>query len=152
MIVTNTTFRIAPWADALYAMDTPWWDVHHGEVSRVFKGLRVRGAGSSQSKLADRAMFGAGCLNSGAGALLMAKHYGAELIVMLGYDCKVGSDGKRHWHADHGHGLGNAGKLNKWPAQFASVRLEPARVINATRSTVLECFERMSLKKALALS
>jgi hypothetical protein len=145
---------MAPWADALYAMDTPWWNVHHQEVSRVFKGLRVRGAGSAQSKLAARAMFGSGCLNSGAGALLMARHYGARLIIMLGYDCKVGADGQRHWHGGHPGGLGNAGMLSKWPEQFAKVvpQLQPSRVINATSDTALECFECMSLEKALTLS
>lgn len=145
---------MAPWADALYAMDTPWWDVHQQEVSQVFKGLRVRGAGSAQSRHAHRAMFGAGCLNSGAGALLMARHYGAGLIIMLGYDCQADSNGQRHWHGSHPKGLGNAGMMHKWPAQFAQVAkaLQPARVINATRSTALECFERMSLKKALTVS
>lgn len=135
-------------------MDTPWWQVHHGEVSKVFKGLRVRGAGSSQSNLAHRAMFGSGCLNSGAGALLMAKHYGAELIIMLGYDCQVGEDGQRHWHGSHPKGLGNAGMLAEWPEQFAKVarQLQPTRVVNASRVTALECFERMTLEKALTLS
>lgn len=135
-------------------MDTPWWNVHHGEVSQVFKGLRVRGSGSTQSRLAHRAMFGQGCLNSGAGALLMAKHYGAELIIMLGYDCQVGHDGARHWHGSHPKQLGNAGMLHKWPEQFAKVarQLQTTRVANATRATALECFERMTLEKALTLS
>lgn len=135
-------------------MDTPWWQVHHGEVSEVFKGMRVRGAGSTHSNLAHRAMFGAGCLNSGAGALLMAKYYGAELIIMLGYDCQVGEDGKRHWHGSHPKGLGNAGMLHKWAEQFAKVarQLQPTRVINASRVTALECFERMQLEEALTLS
>ena len=142
---------MAPWADALYAMDTPWWNVHHGEVSQVFKGLRVRGSGSAQSRFAERAMFGVGCLNSGAGALLMAKHYGAKLIIMLGYDCKADSDGNRHWHGAHGSGLGNAGKMHMWPEQFAKVakQMGQTRVINATRETALECFERMNLHAAL---
>ena len=124
------------------------------EVSKVFKGMRVRGAGSSQSRHAHQAMFGSGCLNSGAGALLMAKHYGAELIIMLGYDCQVGADGQRHWHGAHPKGLGDAGMLAKWPAQFATVarQVQPARVINASRLTALECFERMALEKALTLS
>lgn len=120
----------------------------------MFKGLRVRGAGSSQSNLAHRAMFGSGCLNSGAGALLMAKHYGAELIIMLGYDCQVGEDGQRHWHGSHPKGLGNAGMIAKWPEQFAKVarQLQPTRVVNASRVTALECFECMSLEEALTLS
>lgn len=153
MIVTNTTFRLAPWADALYAMDTPWWNVHSAEVSQGFKGLRIRGAGSTPSNLAARADFGVGSLNSGAGALLMAKHYGAKLIIMLGYDCKVGSEGQRHWHPNHGSGLGNAGMLPKWADQFAklSTKMGTVRLINATRDTALECFERMALEEAFEL-
>lgn len=94
-----------------------------------------------------------GCLNSGAGALLMARHYGAELIIMLGYDCQVGENGERHWHGSHPKGLGNAGMLAQWPEQFrkAAQQLKPARVINASRITALQCFERMSLDDALAL-
>lgn len=146
---------MAPWADALYAMDTPWWQQYDREVSAAFKGLRVRGAGSSQSRLADRAMFGAGCLNSGAGALLMAAHYGAKVIIMLGYDCSVGKDGAKHWHADHPPSLGNAGMLPKWPAQFGQVAKAlngKVRIVNASRQTALECFERLTLYKALRLS
>lgn len=128
-------------------MDTPWWQQYDREVSATFKGLRVRGAGSSQSRLADRAMFGAGCLNSGAGALLMAAHYGAKVIIMLGYDCSTGKDGAKHWHADHPKALGNAGMLAKWPAQFSQVAKQlngKVRIVNASRQTALECFERIS--------
>lgn len=146
---------MAPWADALYAMDTPWWQQYDREVSAAFRGQRVRGAGSSQSRLADRAMFGAGCLNSGAGALLMAAYKGAKVVVMLGYDCAPGKDGAKHWHADHPKGLGNAGMMGKWPEQFAKVAAQlrgTTRVVNASRATALECFERMTLYKALRLS
>lgn len=136
-------------------MDTPWWLQYDREVTAVFKGLRVRGAGSQQSKLADRAMFGAGCLNSGAGALLMAAHYGAKVIIMLGYDCAPGVGGAKHWHADHPKALGNAGMLPKWPEQFSQVAKAlngKVHVINASRSTALECWPRLPLKKALTLS
>lgn len=121
----------------------------------MFKGLRVRGAGSTQSRLADRAMFGAGCLNSGAGALLMAAHYGAKVIVMLGYDCAPGANGEKHWHPNHGGGLGNAGMIAKWPTQFASIAAQlngKVHVINASRRSVLECWPRIPLEKALTLS
>lgn len=129
-------------------MDSPWWEKHHGEVNGVgFKGLRVRGTNSAQCKLATRAVFGSGCLNSGAGALLMAAYYGAEVIYMLGYDCGVGPNGERHWHADHPKGLGNAGSLDKWPAQFAQAarELRRCKVLNASRVTNLTTFERASL-------
>lgn len=129
-------------------MDTPWWDEYHREVDAVgFKGMRLRGNGSARSNLAVRAAFGAGCLNSGAGALLMAAHYGATAIYMLGYDCGVGPGGARHWHADHPKGLGNAGSLNKWPTQFQEVRqqLRGCKVLNASRVTTLQMFERVTL-------
>lgn len=131
-------------------MDTPWWDKHHGEVTRLgFKGLRVRGCGSAESKLARRANFGSGCLNSGAGALLMAAHYGAMSIYMLGYDCGFGPNGEKHWHGDHPKGLGNAGMLAKWPQQFrlaeAQLRYPGRQVLNASRVTSLDMFPRVSL-------
>lgn len=129
-------------------MDTPWWDKHHREVTASgFKGLRLRGIGSARSNLAQKAAFGVGCLNSGAGALLMAAHYGATVIYMLGYDCSVGPSGEKHWHADHPKGLGNAGSLDKWPAQFQAVRqqLVGCKVLNASRVTTLGMFERVTL-------
>ena len=36
VIAANTTFRIAPWADATFAMDPKWWKVHYREVCDVF--------------------------------------------------------------------------------------------------------------------
>lgn len=129
-------------------MDSPWWEHHHGEVNGVgFQGLRVRGTNSAECRLAKRAAFGSGCLNSGAGALLMAAHYGAEVIYMLGYDCGYGANGERHWHGDHPKGLGNAGMVGKWPAQFmqAAQLLRRQTVLNASRVTNLNMFKRISL-------
>lgn len=68
---------------------------------------------------------------------------------MLGYDCGYGKQGQKHWHADHPYGLGNAGSVRKWPAQFAALDMGGVRVINASRATALDCFERMSLEEAL---
>lgn len=44
--------------------------------------------------------------------------------------------------------------LAKWPEQFAKAarQLQPTRVVNASRVTALECFERMRLEKALTIS
>ena len=132
-------------------MDTPWWVQYGAEASAVFRGRRVRGIGSGDTRLAERADFGKGCLNSGAGALLMAAHYGAERIIMLGYDCGYGEGGVRHWHGDHPKTLGNAGAVNKWASQFADAgkQLGGVQVINASRVTKLTLWPTLQLEDAL---
>jgi len=152
-VVTNTTYKAAPWADVLYAMDRKWWEVHLEDVRKSFVGERV-----SRAKLLHR--FGVTHLetfkhynNSGAAAISLAAHRGASTIILLGYDCQY-TDGKRHWHGDHPRGMGNAGSIVKWMRGFEELAtaLEKAgvRVLNATRETALTCWPRTSLYEALA--
>lgn len=152
-MVTNTTYKAAPWADVLYAMDRKWWEVHLEDVRKSFVGERV-----SRAKLLHR--FGVTHLetfkhynNSGAAAISLAAHRGASTIILLGYDCQY-TDGKRHWHGDHPRGMGNAGSIVKWMRGFEELAtaLEKAgvRVLNATRETALTCWPRTSLYEALA--
>jgi hypothetical protein len=91
--------------------------------------------------------------NSGAGALLLSKEWGAERIIMLGYDCRYSQDGTRHWHGDHPKGLGNCQSVGKFPSQFAHMapRMEGVEVINASRDTALDMFPRQSLEEALGV-
>lgn len=148
VIVVNTTFRLAPWADVLYAMDASWWNAHIDEARRTFRGRMVNPwremRGVERVKFEHRR-------NSGAGAISLAAHWGARRIVLLGYDCQR-TGGKTHWHGDHPRGLGNAGTIDRWPAIFARLAKSLAgrvTVINATRDTALTCFERQPLAEAL---
>lgn len=155
MIVANTTFRIAPWADLLFAMDRQWWEMHKDEVALTFRGERVS-SNPVPSKYQVRRMppselkaFG----NSGAACVSLAVLSGAERVVMLGYDCQK-TEGKAHWHGDHPKGLGNAGSINKWPAKFRELAAHingRAVVINASRATALDMFPRQSLEECLEL-
>lgn len=87
--------------------------------------------------------------NSGAGAILLASHFGAQRIVLIGYDCH--KRGGAHHHGNHPKGLGNAGSLHKWPEQFAQVaRMVTAEVINCSPGTALNVFPRADLESALA--
>lgn len=89
--------------------------------------------------------------NSGAGAMLLAKHLGAEKIIMLGFDCKPDADGKRHWHGKHAQGLGDAGSMDKWQLQFGEIvpLLLGIDVKNCSRETVLTYWERARLEDEL---
>src|SRR5690606_18678370 len=69
VVVANTTFRLCPWADALYAMDRAWWDVHLAEVKATFRGELL----SRRNSLGIRdARLPIGTSNSGAGAIALA--------------------------------------------------------------------------------
>lgn len=40
-IVTNSTFRLAPWAWMLYGADESWWNHPDNKDAHVFRGLRA---------------------------------------------------------------------------------------------------------------
>lgn len=158
-IVTNTSFRIAPWADLLFGFDLKWWREHMAEVDRVFKGRRL-----TMSKLGVKfeveTCYAQGWFrgfgNSGACSISIAVAAGATRILLLGYDCGFAPDGRKHWHGDHPKGMSNCASLQNWPKQFAMVadhaRKHRAQVINCSRSTALTCFERQPLEQALGLT
>lgn len=166
VIVVNTTFRLAPWADILYACDLSWWDVYAEEVFRTFEGqpwsqteiacrrynlAQVRGeVGPGLSRVQGVVRQGG---NSGYQAIGLAFDQGAERIVLLGFDMQD-TGGRTHWHGDHPEGLRNASPFASWIGKFGQLAVDLQRegvvVINATRQTALSCFERMPLEKALA--
>lgn len=44
VIVVNTTYRLALWADVLYAMDRSWWNHHKADILRSFHGAKFSAA------------------------------------------------------------------------------------------------------------
>lgn len=155
MIVANTTYQIAPWADALFAMDRQWWEVHHEQVAAKFLGERFSNnplpTKYKVTKLPNATFKPFG--NSGAACVSLAAMMGAQHIVMLGYDCQK-TDNKAHWHGDHPKQLGNAGAINRWPAKFRELarHVGNVNVINASRATALDMFPRMDLEDALKIA
>lgn len=155
-IVTNTSFRIAPWADVLFGYDGKWWREHIDEVERVFTGRRM-----TMSQLGPKwdveSVYAQGWFrgfgNSGTCAISIAIAAGASRIVLIGFDCAFGPLGETHWHGDHPRGMGNCLSIKRWPYQFGELatyaRKSGATVINATRVTSLRCFERQPLEQAI---
>lgn len=153
VIVTNTTFRLCPWADALMAADVKWWIVYHREVAATFAGFRW-----SSSPLTKK--YGAEVIarcysNSGAGAVARAMELGSVRIVLLGFDACFGVDGSTHHHGDHVAGLRNADSIRAWHSQFKYLAKSAARngvqIINSSRRTALGMFPRVSLDDALLI-
>ena len=140
---------MAPWADALFAMDRAWWK-QYGSEARGFSGerlsMRLNPHGARPAGVAD---YG----NSGAGSIALAALRGATRVLLLGFDVQY-SGGRRHWHGDHPRTLGNAGSIATWPAHFERVAAtHPGlEIINCSRETALTCFTRSRLEGALCSS
>lgn len=154
--VINTTFRLALWADILYACDRAWWD-KHGEEAHAFEGekycyaqggerwgaKRITGStgGGLSGKVGEIRTGG----NSGHQAIHVVYNMGAKRIILLGFDMGF-SNGKSHWHGDHPHGLSNCGDFKRWISQInllaKGLAAQGVEVINCSRNTNLECFKR----------
>ena len=151
VIVTNTTYKLAPWADVLFFHDMKWWKVYKDDVRAKFAGLKVTVA-SVNAPDVDWLHGWDSYGNSGAAGIALATLAGAKRVITLGLDCKY-TAGKRHWHGDHPQGLGNARSLKKWPNAFARLanhaKAQGVEVINASRETALTCFDRRDMESVL---
>lgn len=153
-MVVNTSFRLAPWADALYAMDALWWKQYKDEVLATFSGLKLSLANYAPGIVPTKGrLYPPGHGNSGSYGISALIVMGVSRVLLLGYDCKFSDDGKKHWHEDHPPGMGNAMSIKRWPYQFDMIAKYAAshnvQVINCSRDTALTCFERGHLEKEL---
>lgn len=154
-IVVNTSYRLAPWADYLYACDYWWWANNLADVRERFHGelwTQDRKAANAYrlNYVESRRLPGLGrdCIhqggNSGYQAVNLAYLWGARTIVLLGFD--MSPDGKRtHWHEPHSSLVSSP--YETWVERFGvladDLRNEGVRVLNASRRTALTCFERV---------
>ena len=71
----NNGYRIAPWADAVYAMDAAWWVHHLAEVVSTFTGTDTTGQGAQTIITVD--------VPSGDAAQLAAMAASGKVAVVL---------------------------------------------------------------------
>lgn len=160
VIAVNDCWKMAPWADFLYACDARWWDFNNGVPQ--FSGNKIS---LEKTKYKDVLSMKQGerlglsyewpilCTgyNSGYQAVNLAILLGAKKVILLGYDMKY-KNGKKHWFGDHKE-LQNPieNKLRKWAKYFKSIKdnLKNGEIIiNCTRETAIDCFPIISLKEA----
>lgn len=165
-IAINTTYRLAPWADILYAADREWWAGH--PEARKFAGRKVSILGNTNSAMEFEELDyvengGYGLLdprpthvrtgkNSGYQAMHIAIHLGAKRILMCGLDMRpIG--GKEHWHGDHPDGVKKTMPYETWRSLFNQcapfIRARGIEVINCTPDSALHCFKKQKLEDAL---
>ena len=170
-IVVNTTFRLVPDANILWATDAKWWNHYGDEVLRKFHGERwstLPRDDDSQIPLPDVEKWGLQTWigsrhrglgrydlhwgdNSGYSAINLAYLMGAHTIYLLGFDMGHAEDGKSHWHGDHPGHLNNGSAFKDWLQQFEDLARDLAKegvkVINCTRRTALHHFPRATVEE-----
>lgn len=168
VIDINDAYKLAPWADVLYACDLKWWEWHDGVPD--FRGLKVSQdqAAADQYGLLwieptanpethkpdgfdpDPSHIRTG-KNGGYQAIHLATHLGAKRIILIGYDMHA-VNGKTHWH--DGHPGGTRGTvyeimLRHWPTIVEPLKERGIEVINCTPGSVLDVFPKAALEKTL---
>lgn len=160
-IAVNNTFRLAPWADILYAADEVWWK--NTPDAMQFAGLKVsvgcikgvhqmRNSGKVGFDPDPTALRTGG--NSGYQAIHLAAHAGAATILLCGFDMHT-RDG-HHWHADHVAPLRmtHADHYPNWIRHFETLhtdlRNRGVMVFNCTPGSAVTAFPKKPLQEALA--
>lgn len=156
-LVVNNTFRLAPWADLLYAADSAWWQFTPG--AQRFDGVKVscepvrgiphlRNAGKLGYSDEPDCVHTFG--NSGAQAIQIAAKAGAARILLCGFDF-TGT----HWHGAHVAPLRNSTPelMLQWADGMQLLATELASrgvsVLNCTPRSALKCFPAATLEDAL---
>lgn len=166
VVVTNTSYQFAPWADALYGADHKWWELYWPDVQVRFAGEKWTQAYKTHKAYGVRMITcerrdGLSRLrgvihhggNSGYQAIGLAYEFGAKKLILVGFDMQK-TFGKTHHHGDHPKPLSQSGPYSYWIPNFNKLAIDLKRagvqVINATRVTALKCFEQRSLEEALS--
>lgn len=169
VVVVNNGFRLAPWADALYAADLKWWEVYRDAVE--FPGIKIAAsadaakkfglrqiefcdaAGSEEASvlsLAEKGKVARGG-NSGFQAVNIAAQAGASKVILVGFDF-CGS----HWHGDHEGNLRNPRQfaMDRWAktldAQADILEAAGIDVINCSPDSRLTAYRKASFEMAMA--
>lgn len=147
-IAVNSAWQYARFCDVLYAGDCAWWSHYWDsiDIDTQFYTLSQNAAdvfGLNRHK--SKRIKG---YNSGLLAIEMACQFGAEKVLLLGFDASV--ENGIHFHGRH-EGIANPDKMRcrHWLGYFDELAKDHKNVINCSRQTALTCFPRQSLESAL---
>ena len=145
-IAVNHSWKMARFADAVYAGDACWWDAYGHEVDIPAEKWTCSRQAAARHGIKHHVAYGS--YNSGMRAIQLAIDLGAARIILLGFDCSLANG--LHWHGAHDRTQNpDEAKVKKWHGQFRAVaalaKLRRCEVINCSRYTELNCFPRRDL-------
>jgi hypothetical protein len=167
-LAINTSFRLVPNADVLFACDHAWWKKHLNELDD-FKGLKV--TTDPRNIMGEWGIHRVPCLrtsdkmvlnqynlvgwggNSGFQSINLVLQFGVSRIILVGYDMSI--DRGTHWHGDHPQGLSNPRSRNvdRWRRALDNAVVDIERlgveVINTSMDSALCSYPKMQFEEAL---
>lgn len=168
VLVVNSSFRLVPWADALYAADQQWWECNRDALD--FAGLKITARESIGKKFDIKVVnvktigeFEAHCLhletrgtighggNSGFQALNLPLQFGSRRIILVGFDLCG-----EHWHDKHAEPLRNprVGAMALWrerlDGQAERLRSMDIEIVNTSEQSALTAYPKMTIDIALS--
>ena len=161
VIIVNDNYRMAPWADVLYASDPAWWDHHQGVPE--FPGIKITrdvngGADAAKRWNLNTIHIDIGkkgwstdpaCVHSGGNGGYQAGNlavlFGATRIILLGFDMR----GETHWFGAHPGPINRRHAYVSWLARFAEIKPAGYEIINCTRETALKRFRQSTIEAEL---
>lgn len=166
-IAINTSWKLCPWAEILFACDVAWWT--HADGCTTFKGLKltvdraavrrypdlqlvVCSKGTDQLLLEPLGTVGWGG-NSGFHCLNLAVQFRCAKIILVGYDMTVVNG--LHWHGPHPKGMNNprGSNIERWRRAIdgAATVIRPLgiQVINCSPISRLRNYPKMTFEEAL---
>lgn len=173
VIGVNNAYRIGNWIDVLFFGDASW-HLLHGKAVNVWPGLRVT-CSPKFANYTDKQAHGIKFLqrdpnkthgitkqttklswnnNSGAAGINLAYHFGANRILLLGFDMALSPTGCSHWHGSH-QPVGKkvtspfARHLRGFPAIAEDAKKLGIEILNVNPNSAIDVFRKVSLKDVL---
>jgi hypothetical protein len=166
VIAVNDAYRLAPWADVLYAADHAWWAQNMRYVEACFTGDCWTQSVTASAKYSilkrvqltrepgishDPMTIHSGG-HSGYQALNLAYLMGANRIILLGYDCQR-TGGEDHWFGRHEGPLNQGMDVAEWARAYDAASDELWRagitVVNCSRESAITAFVRVPIEAVL---
>lgn len=170
VIGVNNAFELGDWVDCCYFGDSRWYDWNK-DALKNFGGLKVTSFGREVScrkglpgihKISREHTLGISKKNnvifwnrsSGASAINLAYHFGAKIIVLLGFDMKMKGD-MHNWHSQHKrfHIPPNDIYSNRFIKVFGKISKDAntlgITILNATPDSAITNFKMVSLEESL---
>lgn len=171
VIAVKVSWRLVPWADAIYGVDKDWWIANHGVPE--FKGLKfspsptacnvfgltlVRLKTRAEILTAETGLLGCG-LTSGGGhsgfqAVNLAVQFGVRRIVLVGFDMTLANGA--HWSREtQAVARPDAERTKRWRVAFdacaSQFKALGVDVVNCSMKSALTAYPKMTLQEAMSV-
>lgn len=167
----KSSWRLAPWADALYGLDKGWWIANCGAaefeglkfspsptICRIYSGIReIRLKTKAEVLIGQTGVIGCG-LKSGGGhsgfqAMNLAVQFGAKRILLVGFDMQM--DKGAHWNpGERGVAKPDANRFETWRREMDGCADQIAGlgvdVINCSMGSALTAYRKVQLTEVLS--